>query len=538
MRINDVPFNIDLLLLKSADVKNIKPIKALDIFDGLSKNFHSEGLFSTEIFGKAGEERRNRMFSYINLHTDILHPIIYKAYIELWSLHEEIISGKTYAIFNKDTNSFEKSDPINGSTGYGFFLQHYTDIDFEERPSPKREFNIKLIKKYQHGNTFNKLVVLPAGLRDYEIDENGKPSSDEINTIYRNIMSVAGMIETVSGAGNSEYLDKARYNLQLKVNELFAYIKNILEGKHGFVLGKWSSRKIYNSTRNVLTSYVHSSDNLNSPTNVNTNQTVVGLYQYMRATLPLSIKNVRDTYLRDIFIGPNSPCMLVNRQTLKRNMVTIDPDYYDSWMTNEGLESLFSKYSQENIRHDVITIADNYYLALIYKGPDKTFKVFSDITTLPSNRSKDDVYPITLTELLYLSSIRDSHTIPCLVTRYPITGYGSIYPSYCYVKSTVSSEVRYELDDNWMITDVIAREFPIRNQPFTNSISVNNSHLSRLGADFDGDTVSFTCAITEDAKQEIANTLNSAKYYVGVNGKMSFSVDNDIVSLVLASMTG
>lgn len=49
--------------------------------------------------------------------------------------------------------------------------------------------------------------------------------------------------------------------------------------------------------------------------------------------------------------------------------------------------------------------------------------------------------------------------------------------------------------------------------------------------------MSFTCVMTEDAKNEIKKTLNSKNYYVGVNSKMSFSASTDIIELVLANMT-
>lgn len=537
MQINAIPFNIDLLLLKDKDVQNIRPIKVLDIFDGLSKNFHKDGLFSTEIYGKVGEERRNRLFSYINLHVDILHPVLYKALTELKAMYGEIIANKTYAVFNIKTKDFDKSDAINGFTGYAFFMENLPKMEFEARPSPKREFNIKLVNKYKNNLTFSKMVVLPAGLRDYEVDQNGKPSEDEINNLYRIVMSISEMVETVGTTNNSEYLDNARYNLQVAVNNIYDYLNNILKGKHGFMLDKWSSRKVHHSTRNVITSYVHDTASSDDPTSVSLNETVVGLYQYLRATLPLAIKHVRDVFLSDIFIGPNSPVMLVDKKNLTKVMVPIDPDYYDSWMTNEGLESLFSKFGQENLRHDIVEI-DNYYLALIYKGLDNSFKVFHDINDLPTGLSKDRVYPITLTELIYLSVFRDAQEVPCLVTRYPVTGYGSIYPSYCYLKTTAISEVRYELGHNWEKTDVVAKEFPVSTEGFFNSISVNHSHLGRLGGDFDGDTVSFMALLTDDSKKEIKNALNSKSYYVGVNNKMSFSVNTDIISLVLSSITG
>jgi hypothetical protein len=49
--------------------------------------------------------------------------------------------------------------------------------------------------------------------------------------------------------------------------------------------------------------------------------------------------------------------------------------------------------------------------------------------------------------------------------------------------------------------------------------------------------MSFTCVMTEDAKDEIKAILNSKDYYVGVNARMNFSASTDIIELVLANMT-
>lgn len=53
-----------------------------------------------------------------------------------------------------------------------------------------------------------------------------------------------------------------------------------------------------------------------------------------------------------------------------------------------------------------------------------------------------------------------------------------------------------------------------------------------------GDTVSFTCVLSEDAKQEVSKLLSSKSYYIGMGGRMAFSASTDIVNLVLANMTG
>lgn len=482
MQSPSLPFNIDLLNLADIDIRSLRPVKVQDIMDGFSKNFHPDGLFSTETFGMVGEEKRNRMFSYIELNIQIFHPIIFKALYDLKSLYGDIMSSKGYAIFDPQLKDFVKSDQVEGKTGFDFFIKHFKDIRFEDRPSPRREFNIKLVNKYREKSLIDKFVVMPAGLRDYTLDENNQPSEDEINTLYRKVLALSGVIGSVDSKLNAEYFNNMRFQLQISCNEIFEYIKNLLEGKSKLVLGKWAGRKTFHSTRNVITSYVSKSTQLFGPKHVSSQQTVVGLYQFLRATLPLSIKNVRDGFMTKVFTGPNTPMMLVDKKTLKKVMVPANGKEYDKWMTNEGLEKVFATYGQENLRHDVVEIA-GHYAGLIFKGKDNTYRFLQDIDELPDRYTKEEVSPITLTELIMLSVYYGSSEIPCFATRYPVTGYGSIYPSYVYLKSTVESETRTLLDDNWEPSEQVCAEFPSKNAGFFNSFSPGVKHLQRLGAD-------------------------------------------------------
>ena len=476
-----LPFNIDLFIIKDSDIKNIRPVKVHDIFTASTRNFHQDGLFSIETFGKVGEEKRNRLFSYIDMRVSVFHPIVFKTLCDLKGLYAEIMSGRAYATFDKEINDFVRSDAVDGETGFNFFLSHFKELKFEERPSAKREFSIKLINKYRDNCLMNKLIVMPAGLRDYVIDANGKPSQDEINGLYLKVLSIAGVIENVDAKVNAEYLDSARQNLQLAVLEIYDYIKNMLEGKSKLILGKWAARKVFNSTRNVITSHVPDTQELHSPKTVGANQTVIGLYQYLRMILPLAVKHVRDTYLSDIFIGPNSPAMLVNPKTLKKEAVHLDAEYFDEWMTYEGLEKVFARFSEENLRHEPLEI-NGFYLGLIYN--DGEYYCFvQDVSELPEGKDPKYLSPITFAELLYLSVYKDASEMPCFVTRYPVTGYGSIYPCYVYLKSTVKSLVRKELDASWEPTGAIAYEFPSVGVQFYNSMSPGISHLARLTAD-------------------------------------------------------
>lgn len=536
LKINDIPFNIDLLMPSLVQLKAIKQVKSLDIFEPSSKNYHSEGLFSTEIFGKSGAELRNQTFAYIDIKVEIFHPVVFKALGELRELYHDIMSQKKYVLWDDKLKDFEPSNPIDGQTGMAYFLKYWKQIQFEERPSTKREFNIKLVKKYQNQELLRYILVLPAGLRDYEINENGKPEEGEVNTFYRKLINLSNLISTDLYKLNPESVDQSRYTLQTTMVEIYNYFRSLLEGKSKFINAKWAARRVFNSTRNVISTFNNEANHADDPTSLKFNQTAIGLYQHIKAIVPLSLYQLRETYLTKVFPGPNTPAFLVNKKTLKKEAIAIKPEHYDDWMSNEGLINVINRFAERDLRHEVLTI-DNHYLGLIYKGPDDTFKFLQDIDDLPDPSYKQYVTPITFCELLYISVYKDADKIPGVFTRYPVINYGGIYPSYTHLKTTEPFEVREELGDQWERTGKIATAFPMVDENFFDTMAPHQSHLARLVADFDGDVCSWTALITEEAQTEIKNKLNSPDYYVDANGKMYFSAETDILNYVLGYLT-
>lgn len=531
-----LPFNIGILTLKDTDLQGMRPVKVLDIFAGGSRDFHPDGLFSIQTFGKAGEEKRNRLFSYIDFKIKVFHPTLFKSIVDLKSLYSEIMSGKTYAVWDPKLKDFVKSTIVEGETGFSFFVKHFKEIVYEERDSAQRTFSIKLVETHKDAALFSKLVVMPAGLRDYTIDDNGKPSEDEINPLYRRVLGIAATLENVNLSSNESYLDTTRWNLQLAIQEIYDYIISLIEGKRKLMLGRFATRKIMDSTRNVITAAIPEVTELGGAKSVSCNETTVGLYQYLRCIMPLAVKLIRDEFSSKVFTGPNTPATLVDPKTLKKTLVDIDPDLYDEWMTYEGIEKVCARFKEEGLRHDILDYK-GYYFGMVYKGPDMTYRFLQDISELPENRSREDVRPITYGELLILAVYKQAKTTYGFLTRYPISGLGSIVPTGIYLRSTVKAEVRKELGDDWEPTGNTFTEYPIDGLPYFSSMSPPPSKIKRLNADYDGDTSSMTCVWTEDSVREIEDLLASRDFYVNIDGKMTFSHNDDIISLMLASFT-
>lgn len=533
----DVPFNISLLSLTPNKLQGLRPVTALDFLDGQTKNFHPNGLFSTEIFGRVGDEARSQRFSYIDIRIPIFHPVLFRALSELKRLYAGIMAGSDYAIWNAEAKDFEKSNPLEGQTGYAFFLKHWRDIVFEETKSAAREQNILLIKKYGDNCMTDKIVVMPAGLRDLEMD-GGRIEFDDVNGFYRKMLSISSTLTDSAIKQNPESLNITRYNLQVTFNQLYDYLESMIRGKKKLLLGGWAARGIFNGTRNVISAMETSVPELGKPGYPDFNTTVVGLYQAAKAANPISIFHLKTGFLSKVFSTVDAPARLVNKKTLRVEEVHLKPAYYDRFMTDEGLAKVLTSFGTEDLRHKPLEI-EGRWLGLIYKGPDGTYRLLQDIAEVPLDRRREDVTPITFCELLYLSIYQHVNGLPAFVTRYPVTGIGSIYPSRAMIQPTIKTEVRRELDQNWQPMDDthVAYKFPVTGSAFINSTIPHSSKLAGLGADFDGDTASLNITYSDESKKEVDTFLKSKRAYVGVDGKFISSVSVSPIELVFHNLT-
>lgn len=533
--------NFAIMDLTPQILQALKPVKVLDIYDGGSDNFHEDGLFSISIFGRVGDPSRDLRFSYIATGIEVIHPLIFRNIIKLKKFYSEIIKGNAYAIFDNKKNDFVPSDAIDGETGYNFFLTYWDRLVFERNESKQRNARIDFIEKYRKVAKTSNILVLPAGLRDLEVDPDGRDVEGEINEFYRRIISISNTLSSNTDV-NNRITDSARLGIQNAFNSIYTFIIGLCRGKGGFILRKWARRKIFNGTRAVLTAQVPSVNKLSVVDYPSWNNTVMGIAQLMKALLPVAVhKLMHFDLVLEAFPSGDSNAYLVNKKTLKREMVKINNKTTDRWATQNGVESLFQTFMDHEIRGSEIDI-EGYYLGLIYRGPDKTFKLVYDIDDADNYPWMDKKYlhPITWVEMMYLMGYKDWNTYPMVATRYPITGAGSIFPSYVYVKTTVLSEVRWAVDDEGkIIEDDKAIVYPILDNPtFIDSEAISPSRLEGMGADFDGDMVSGNVLYSEDVKIEIEKYLKSAAAYIRPNDGLLNSPYTDPVERVIYNMTG
>lgn len=541
MKNSQIPFNVSILNLTPEKLKLLRPVKSPDVHDGVTGNFNEDGLFSVLTFGRVGDEMRDTRFSYIDIHLNIFHPTIYRALVQLRGLYRDIMAGTAYAIFDDKEGDFILANELTGETGYAFFLKHWKKIKYRESKSPVRTERIRMIQKYQAIATTKNILVMPAGLRDYVVDSTGRGTQDEINDVYRRILGASKVIVSADGTETSPLYDNSRKALQQGFNDVYDHVLRMITGKKGFIQEKYGSRRIFNGTRNVISAMDTSTADLDEVNSPDYTDTILGMFQVAKGALPLTIFLLRNGWLGKVFsVGDSSTsARLIDPKTLKSEMVDLPPDVRDRWITVEGLEKVIESMRIVENRHKPVMLEDRY-LGLVYRGPDNTFKIFGDITELPEGFDRKNVAPLTLIELIYLSGYKRWNTLKTIVTRYPVTGIGSTYPSTIYTKTTMKGEVRTELGDDWNpMEDSVALEFPSYEPlAYVDSQVIHPSRLGGLGADFDGDTASSTIVYTQESIDEIDKLLNSREAYLDPRGGFKASCNVQTVQLVLRNMTG
>lgn len=527
------PFNIRIMELSPQRLSRVPRIQSTSTYDGTNMNFDDQGLFS-RLFGEVGSETRDYTFGRIELNTRIIHPFLCARLKKLKRLYEDIWMGRKMAIFDEKEGDFIEAD-FDGQTGYHFFVSHIPKLKFKRNKSIRRSIAVDVVEKNMDRLFMDQYLVLPAGLRDIQVDERGRTTEDEVNEYYRKLIRLSNSLEG-SPKNQGPELDNVRMEMQKTANEIYAYFTTLLEGKSGFLLGRYGSRNVQNGTRNVITSMSTSSAELDGLGSLTIDDVLVPLYQLLNGVLPLLPHYLRTFPLYQLsFPQTDNQAYLVNPATLKRVEVPVRDYDIDFFTTVEGNAKIVNRFSKLEFRNKPIIIK-GHYLGLIYSDTEK-YQILSDINELPEGWDKNKVRPIRYGELLYLIGYKDYNNKKIQVTRYPVTGDESIYLGDVYAKTTASS---FHLREyiNGEPTDNIALEFPNpETDQWISGMSVHPSRLAGLGGDFDGDTCSGTIIMSQEAIDETNRINNLVSAILKPGGGLQFNIENDIVVHTCYSFT-
>jgi hypothetical protein len=529
------PLNISLFTITPQTLERLRPVTVPDVYDGMSRSFHPNGLFSTQTFGLPGWESRYNVFSYIRLNIPVFSPHYFITLCACSSLYDGIMSGEKYAIWNKELSDFEEAKDLEGETGFSFFVKNFKNLKIARTGSVARDEEIAVIEKFKDKALIANFPVIPAGYRDYEIGEDGKPSEDEINGMYRRVLGKANMLTTTVTADTAYLLDRTRYMMQKDIAAIYEYIYELISGKHKAALGKFAARAVMHGSSNIITSRVQVEDSLHSGAAPGSEHTTQGLYQYMKSSLPKVLHDLKVGYLASIFSRVEEPVGLVDPKTLLSVSTVVSAESFDKYTTAAGLESLINRFRFPEYRDEAVMV-DGKYLALLYNsGSD--FMVVGGKDKLPEGLDHKNLSPITLAELLYISTYKGAQTSFTTNTRYPIIERGSIYISRIWLSTTTAPLKLYQLGEDGKRNDDVANSFPVRGGAYSTSVTVANSHIKRLQADFDGDSTQNMPIMSEEGIEEAKKIDLEVSAHVSPIGELYHPLGSDISELVVKHLT-
>lgn len=531
------PTNFTLLDPNKVPWPLMKPVTVADSFEGQTSNLNDEGLYSTTIFGRVGTDERDKTESYIDVTLPIFNPTYFKALIQLKGLYGEIIKGKAYAQWDDSEKDFIKSNILDGDTGFAFFMSHFHELSPKQNESFKRKQKIDLVELFRAQALSSKVLVIPAGIRDIEM-MNGVTTENEINDLYRKLIFRSKSLNVRNIDFTDPVYDNIRWGLQESFNNIADFLFKMQEGKRGFMQRRMSRRAIFGATRNVITSRKVSVENADTNVTGDPNSTIIGLYQALLGFNLVAIHELTNGFLSEVFTPGMGMARLVDPKTLNSTYVEVDSVTVDKFTSSDGLTSLFNGYGSPNLRNRDIKVA-GHYLGLVYDD-GKNVMMLHDIDDLPSGFDRKLVRPVTYTQFFYMQCVPAIEKKMLQVTRYPITGIGSIYPSRVFVmptNSTSGERTLLDIDGETAITKYNFFPTYTKNPSYFDGMSISNIRLGLAGGDFDGDALSANSIMAEDSIREIEELFGKREFYISGAGDFLYDPVQEPHEFLLRSLT-
>ena len=388
------PLKLDLLdANKYTTQKLIQEVKSTTIKDAITGKFDPEGLFSEEIFGLVGSDDRMIRPGYIELKAKFLHPRIYNNLILMKRHYKGILNGTTNAVFNEKLKDFvvTSADDPKGNTGYSFFIKHFKKIKFKKTNKPGRVDKIKLMDMYPSRDRLllSRWVLIPAGIREYR-EADGVEGMEDINNLYMSLI-IASRVLPEQGH-NDKAFDRAKMTIQLRINAIHAYIFDIiLDGKKGYLQGKYAARGLALGTGNVISAPSMATDTPGAINGLSATETKVPLLQSLKAYQPLIIHGLTKLIFNNFIAHPQNAVPLINTKNYQIEYVAISNKVKHKYSSSDGLLKYINTFKDPAVRMQPITIVGengkSYYSRLIRDTGD-TVEYFSDYSDYMSKLGK------------------------------------------------------------------------------------------------------------------------------------------------------
>lgn len=535
------PFNTEIMQPdKFVADHYLQPVTSTLIRVPASAENHPEGFFSEAIFGPINSPERLVRFGYVDLNTTIISPPIYRFIKSIAPWHEDVMAGKLRAHYDPKTKTLTRSTDGTGDTGYSFYLSIYPELKFKDSASISRQERVKVINKWRKQSLYTKYLVLPAGLRELTMSDTGRLIVDDINKLYIQLLASA---QSLDMGITSPIYDPIKFAVQSKAVEIYSYIDSIMSGKKGFLQNQYGNRRVALGTRNVVSAEDYACARPDSPQFLKADETRIGLFQVAKATQPAVLYYLRTQFFDQIF-GQSQDVMTISVMDPKSHelvYIDIDPDTRERIASTDGIYTAINKFKSFSSRKKPLTVPDvtgkEYYFYAVYTAGDKIYvyqsaSALAEMIGITTQEVIAHSHFLTWIEALYMATYQVSVGKFAHMTRYPVLGAGSCYPSRIHLASTKPALVVTLMSPQTNTPVMTFPEYPIlEGATFQDGMAITSTHLGPTGGDHDGDTFSANVTLTEDACAETEAYMNSTRSILDTNDRLVGGDATDLMTL-------
>jgi DNA-directed RNA polymerase beta' subunit len=360
----------------------------------------------------------------------------------------------------------------------------------------------------------DKFLVSPAFYRDYnpsKLSGDNGVKVDEVNKLYTKLIMLSKSINPDDSAYSFSGLT-TQASMQTVLNDIYSfYVKDKLSKKTGHIHQAMLGHTVDYSTRGVISTELFSSKKYED-SQIPFGYTGIPLTMIVVLFKPYFVKWIQDfvlQYEHDVKI-------------IKKGHKEAE----DSDVTKEiNLRELFDE--------ELIT----RLLGLFISSSESRFQPLS-VTDNKGNIYQLDMLEtqlhrdFTLIDMLYLAAediCKDKHVY---VTRFPVENFQNIYPSRIKIITTKETQTVQIEDKYFKNYPKVIPNYPDSDSVLIQTIVMNSMYLERLGADFDGDTVSIRSVYSVEANKEAEMIMKKKSYAIRQDGKNSRHIGNEAIQAI------
>jgi DNA-directed RNA polymerase beta' subunit len=463
-------------IIKLNGLKEVKDLNMLD--KGMPT---PEGLFSYDIFGWSQHDRRS-IPAYIDLKGKFLHPLVYSNLKAINRKFEFLVSGTKYFRVNEAGALVE--DP-SGETGLDFLYRVWDQIKYKDTQSIFGSERVKNITNQEYPVWIDKWLLLPAFYRDLNFNQEGRPSYDEINEKYINIIRKVNSISQQEQYGFVSNLAKAQ--VQLIINQIHDEIVDAhVRAKHGTLKRSVMSKSVTDGARLVISAPNIKGERFND-VQVRYNQMGVPLAAVCSIFHPFVVYGVREFFQQEFVTSGKYGYWDVESKSVKYTRL-INPEAHYS---DEYIIKMIKKFIYgTSTRYETIDVPPNEDGLKLKVHMEGRFGDSSSVTRF-----------MTWTDVLYQvceDILSERHIY---ATRYPIEDHFGIVPSKMAILTTKDTTPAIIGDKTYKFYPVVNPDQP-SDRDFIDTLNLPLAYLTGYGADFDGDMMSIIGVYTDEANAD------------------------------------